>query len=371
MVGVLDLALLSACVLSTTAPVKLIVDTDIGGGGCRDVDDVAAICMANALADRGEAELLAVVVNTQPAPCPGVASVLNHWYGRDGVPIGGYEGVSLGRRNHTKSYVTELVAQFPSPVKNSSQVPGAVAVYRAALAGAADGSVTIASIGLLTNLRALLLSPPDALSRRGGRELFAAKVRLLVVMGGKYPQSNGTGFAECNFAGGLGREHEDRGAGAAASGYVVSQLPPQTRVVFVGFGVGRSVKTGGVLTRCAPAGNPCRAAFINDEGRGGTRSSWDPLATLIAVRGIATAGACAACAGCDGRNSVCPETGHNWWIAGPRTNQTYVVLRNATAAAEAIDELLCAPPTLHPLDLLEQQHQPLFSRGAAEKHPLP
>ena len=32
------------------APVPLIIDTDIGGGGCKDVDDVAAVCMAHALA---------------------------------------------------------------------------------------------------------------------------------------------------------------------------------------------------------------------------------------------------------------------------------------------------------------------------------
>ena len=30
-----------------TAPVKLIIDTDIGGGGCNDVDDVVAISIAN------------------------------------------------------------------------------------------------------------------------------------------------------------------------------------------------------------------------------------------------------------------------------------------------------------------------------------
>ena len=52
-----------ACLLLTTVgavgavePVKLIIDTDIGGGGCRDVDDVAAVCIGNALADMGEAE---------------------------------------------------------------------------------------------------------------------------------------------------------------------------------------------------------------------------------------------------------------------------------------------------------------------------
>ena len=321
------------------APVKLIIDTDIGGGGCRDVDDVAAICMANALADRGEAELLAVVVNTRPPACPGVVSVLNHYYGRDGVNIGAFKGTNLTKRK-TKEFVHKLVRTFPSPVKNASQVPDAVEVYRTVLAAAPDRSVTISSIGLLTNLRALLQSPPDTHSSLSGAELVARKVKLLAVMGGKYPTSEGSLFAECNFAGGY---HADHATGAAASGYAIAHLPREVQVLFLGFDVGRRVKTGGALTKCAPKSNPCRAAFINDEGKGGSRSSWDPLTTLIAVRGVA-AGACAECTDCDGHNTVDGESGHNTWVAGLRTNQTYVVLRNATAAAEAIDELLCAPP---------------------------
>ena len=63
-------------------PVKLIIDTDIGGGGCNDVDDVVALCIANALVDTGEAELLAVVQNTAPFQCAGAISVLNTFYGR-------------------------------------------------------------------------------------------------------------------------------------------------------------------------------------------------------------------------------------------------------------------------------------------------
>ena len=73
-------------------PVKLIIDTDIGGGGCRDLDDVCAVCIANALHDRGEAELLAVVVNTTPLHCPGVISAINHHFGHDHIPIGSYKG---------------------------------------------------------------------------------------------------------------------------------------------------------------------------------------------------------------------------------------------------------------------------------------
>ena len=64
-------------VTSSSTPVPLIVDTDIGGGGCQDVDDVAALCMAHALADNGEADLLAVLQNTSPQPCAGVIGVIN------------------------------------------------------------------------------------------------------------------------------------------------------------------------------------------------------------------------------------------------------------------------------------------------------
>jgi len=85
-------------------PIKLIIDTDIGGGGCKDVDDVIALGVGNALADNGEAELLAIVLNTAPVRCAGAISVLNHFYGRDFVPIGAYnistEGLHLTQLHH-------------------------------------------------------------------------------------------------------------------------------------------------------------------------------------------------------------------------------------------------------------------------------
>ena len=57
--------------LLSPAVVPLIIDTDMGGGGCRDVDDVAAVCMASALQKSGEAELLAIMQNTLPAQTAG------------------------------------------------------------------------------------------------------------------------------------------------------------------------------------------------------------------------------------------------------------------------------------------------------------
>jgi hypothetical protein len=47
----------------------------------QDVDDVGALCMAHALADNGEAELVAVVQDTSPIHLAGAISVLNHYYG--------------------------------------------------------------------------------------------------------------------------------------------------------------------------------------------------------------------------------------------------------------------------------------------------
>ena len=49
----------------------------------QDVDDVGAVAIGHALADNGEAELLAVVQNTAPVRCAGAISVVNRYYGRD------------------------------------------------------------------------------------------------------------------------------------------------------------------------------------------------------------------------------------------------------------------------------------------------
>ena len=47
-------------IVAVYAPVRIIIDTDMS----TDCDDVGALCMAHALADLGECEILAVVHNT-------------------------------------------------------------------------------------------------------------------------------------------------------------------------------------------------------------------------------------------------------------------------------------------------------------------
>jgi len=341
------------------SPVKLILDTDMGGGACRDVDDVVALCTLHAMMDNGEVELLAVLQDTLPPLCAGAISVINHWYGRDGIPIGAYKGSGLTLAgNPPLTYIESLVRHFPSPIRNSSQVPDAVEVYRRVLAASPARSVTIASVGLQTNLELLLRSGPDAHSSLTGRELVAEKVLLLASMAGDYPRTvgenpQGTSWRECNACGCYnGADATSQATAAAASSYVAANTPPSVRTIYLGFSAGDIVRTGAVMQTCVAASspNPCRHALLDFHahagwgwGTGG-RSSYDPLTTLFAVRGLSVEGmGLGKCDDCDGINYIDPASGRNTWVAGPPSNQSYVVLKDRATAQAALDNLLCQP----------------------------
>ncbi len=67
-----------------SGPVRLIFDTDIQG----DADDVGAVAVAHALADSGEAEILAVGVSSKNPWSPLCLSAVNTYFGRGNVPLG-------------------------------------------------------------------------------------------------------------------------------------------------------------------------------------------------------------------------------------------------------------------------------------------
>ena len=337
------LFLLPVFTTMSKAPVSLIIDTDIGGGGCEDVDDVAAISIAHAMEDNGECKILAVVQNTQPIKCAGVISVLNHYYGRDHIPIGAYKGKDLSPNSPYLPYVDLLVANFPSPIKNTSQVPDALIVYRKVLSEQPDHSVAISSIGILTNLEQLLKSPPDEYSKLSGIDLVRKKVKLLAVMGGKYPASGP--YPECNLCGCAHADKASSATASRASSFVSQNWPENVPILYSGFDVGLGVQSGAKLSTCANKSNPARAAFINYEGgKNKSRFSWDPLTTLIAVRGV-TAGNCSIACN-TGKNNVDSETGENTWVdqGGSDGNQSYLSLSDGLGAGKSIDELLCQPP---------------------------
>ena len=125
----------------------MIIDTDASF----DVDDVVAICLAHALQDRGEAEIRAIVHDAGIPEGIGAVSVLNHFYGRDDILLGAYKG-NFGKDPNNNgwvrgAYVDDLVNNWDSPIRDSSQVMEATEVYRKVLSEAEDNSIVISSIG--------------------------------------------------------------------------------------------------------------------------------------------------------------------------------------------------------------------------------
>ena len=166
-------------------PVRLIVDTDFES----DVDDVAALALLHALADKGKVEILGIGVagiNTESAPA---IDAVNSYFGRPDLPIGirRESGVQKG-----SSYTRMLIEEFPSEF-DPATAPSAVSLYRQILAEASDGSVVIVSLGYPTNLAELLDAPPDRHSPLLGKELIRAKVSRYICMGGRYPEQQDGG----------------------------------------------------------------------------------------------------------------------------------------------------------------------------------
>lgn len=145
----------------------------------------------------------------------------------------------------------------------------------------------------------------------------------------------------------MGGGGQDHAVGAAASAYVYSNWPPSVKIIFSGFEVGVEVYTGGPLKDCQPSTSPVRQSFADAMGPGNSRCSWDPLTTVVAVRGAESMGT-SECTNCDGKNQVDGSSGQNQWIDGPFVNQTYLVLHDGGKAADTMNDLLCRGPKTPP-----------------------
>lgn len=247
--------------------VKIIFDTDFGP----DYDDVGALAFLHAMADSGKAEILATLsCNRHEMVGPGI-EVLNTWFGRAGLPLGAPKSaaVDLGSWQH---WLDTLVTNYPHTVEKTSSLPDAVDVYRRVLFAQPDTSVTIVTVGFLTNLANLLRSQPDSICPLSGTDLVSQKVKKLVSMAGTFPQGK-----EFNV-------HMD----SSSSSFVFKNWP--TRIIFTGFEIGWEIRTGLRLIKMEAQKNPVKDVFsicipMAEEDKNG-RMSWDETAVLIAVYGI-------------------------------------------------------------------------------------
>jgi inosine-uridine nucleoside N-ribohydrolase len=250
----------------TDKPVKIILDTDLGP----DYDDVGALAFLHAMADSGKAEILATVSSNKHELVAPSIEVINTYFGRPGLAIGApkTEGVNLGSSQH---WADSIVAKYPHTIKSTSEVADAVDVYRKILNSQSDKSVTIITVGFLTNLNNLLKSQPDKICPLNGYELISEKVKLLVSMAGRFPEGK-----EFNI-------YMD----STASKYVYENWPGE--VIFTGFEIGWEIRTGLRLIKSDIKNSPVKDVFrisipLSAEDKYG-RMSWDETAVLIGVYG--------------------------------------------------------------------------------------
>jgi inosine-uridine nucleoside N-ribohydrolase len=294
---------LSACTNKSpekmTGPVKIIFDTDLGP----DYDDVGALAFLHAMADSGKAEILATVSSNKHELVVPSISVINTWFGRPALPTGSPKtaGVDLGSSQH---WADSIVARYPHSIGSTSESEDAVRIYRKILDSQPDSSVTIITVGFLTNLNNLLHSQPDDLSPLNGPNLVARKVKKLISMAGWFPE---------------GREFNIY-MDSVASEYVFSNWPGE--IIFTGFEIGKNIFTGLKLVQSDIKNSPVKDAFriamsFSEEDRSG-RMSWDETAVLIGIYG--TEGFFDEVKG----KIIVNSDGSNRWENNPQGKQSYV-----------------------------------------------
>jgi hypothetical protein len=299
-------------------PVPVILDTDMGS----DVDDVGSVAVLHALANRGEAKILAMGVSIKNAWTPLCLDALNTYFKRPEIPLGVVKGPAF---KDMSVYAHKISLEFPHALKRAEDAPDAAALYRQVLAQQPAQSVVIVSIGPLTNLRNLLKSGPDKQSPLGGRDLVKQKVRAWVCMGGHFPKGKEFNL-ECD---------------GPASAYAVRHWP--TPAVFSGNEIGEEILTGPGLKQ-APVTSPVRRCYQLYNGLT-NRPSYDQTAVLYAVRGL-DGGLADFWAVKSGGRLVVNNDGSDAWEQSADRDQSYLVKKAPPEKiAAVIQALMLAVPT--------------------------
>jgi inosine-uridine nucleoside N-ribohydrolase len=309
----------------THGSVQVLLDTDM----LTDCDDAGALAMLHALTDRGEAKILGVAVNGVDTHGlhGAVVSAINHYFGRPDIPIGMSPRTTDQAPAKPSTYAPAIFEAYPHDGLRDSERPDAIDLYRRLLSESEDGSVTIVSIGFLSNLA-------DLLAEESGRDLVARKARGITVMGGAYP---------------AGGEHNFQFGGTGpTTKAALAAWPDMVPMTFVGYELGEPVVTGRGYAD-APD-NPMRRAYqlAYDSIRQG-RQSWDQVAVFHAVRGLHHDGRTWFRA-VRGQNRIADD-GSNVWDADPVGPHAYLESETSPGdLAAVIEGLMIALPESPLLD---------------------
>ena len=247
----------------------IIFDSDMGP----DYDDVGAITLLHAFEDNGDAKILATIGSTKYDGVAAVLNVFNTYFKKPNIPVGVPKGDAVMLRDF-QHWTDTLIAKYPHKIKNNDEAEDAVELYRKILSAQPAHSVTIVTVGFLTNIAALLKSPADKYSSLNGSDLMKEKVKELVCMAGRFPE----GY-EFNV---------DKDI--PASQYVYTNCP--VNIIFSGFEIGMKVKVGLPLInnnkiQNSPVKNVFQICIPMAKEDSAGRMSWDETAIMVAVKGFA------------------------------------------------------------------------------------
>jgi len=304
----------------THKAIPVIFDTDMGP----DYDDAGAIALLHAFADSGKAKILATIASTKYEGVAAVLNVFNTYFKKPEIPVGVPKGNALTLKD-AQHWSDTLIAKYPHAIKNNDEVPDAVELYRKILAKQPDNSVTIITVGFLTNIASLLQSAPDKYSSLSGKELVKKKVKNMVSMAGKFP---------------AGKEFNiEQDALAAKYAYENFEKP----VLFSGFEIGEKIKTGLPLVKNdAIKNSPVKEVFAlclpmakeDNEGR----MSWDETAVLAAIAGYKPFYTIKS-----GTIQIAND-GSNTWNEKGKNHQYLIEARPAAEVEKMINELMMHQP---------------------------
>ncbi|MBQ3007420.1 MAG: nucleoside hydrolase [Clostridia bacterium] len=186
---------------------SVIFDTDIGP----DCDDAGAFAVMASMAKKYDVKILGAANCTSNSHGTDALAVLSEHFGLD-IPLGehkGYEVLPDGNK-----YNKSLAKKYNITAKKKSS---AADFYKKLLSKAENDSVTVITVGTLTNIAEILEKEP---------KLFNSKVNSIVAMAGKFPSGK-----EFNIESDIG-----------AAKYVFENF--RNVIVCSGFEIGQDIMTG-------------------------------------------------------------------------------------------------------------------------------
>ena len=234
---------------------SVILDTDMGP----DCDDAGALA------------LLAHYSKKYNVPVLGIANCTTNKYGNGAIrkiaDFCGIENIRVAMNKgenllaNSKKFNKEITKKYFEDVSKATKAEDAVDFYKDTLKKQKDNSVTVITIGTLTNISRILKEEP---------QLFNEKVHSLICMAGKFPDGK-----EFNI-------EQD----VEAARHVFSAFRKVT--VFSGFEVGEGVMTGYMEKPENAENNPIYDSYrlyLGNENLPYLRDSWDLTAVQYAFEG--------------------------------------------------------------------------------------